>query len=105
MTLRTRMLLAFGVVVLIPLALLAFGLRQKMTERLSEQYQPRVDTVVKVIGEDMDRESAAISKQLASLKSALLNDNVFRLAAVAGAESERTYLLDYAGTAMGLTGL
>ena len=34
-----------------------------------------------------------------------MNDNRFRLAAVAGVESEREYLLDYAGTAMRLTGL
>ncbi len=42
---------------------------------------------------------------MASLERALLNDNRFRLAAVAGVESEREYLLDYAGTAMRLTGL
>ena len=46
MSLRTRMLLAFGVMVLIPLALLAIGLRQEMTRRLSEEYQVRVDRVV-----------------------------------------------------------
>jgi len=105
LSLRTRILLAFAVVVLIPIALLAFGLRQEMTSRLSEEYQVRVDTVVEVIREDLDRESAGISERLASLKSALLNDNRFRLAAVAGVESERDYLLDYAGTAMRLTGL
>ena len=90
---------------LIPIALLAFGLRQEMTRRLSEEYQLRVDTVVEVIREDLDRESAGIAERLASLKNALLNDNRFRLAAVAGVESERDYLLDYAGTAMRLTGL
>src|SRR4029079_3910738 len=37
--------------------------------------------------------------------SAMPNDNRFLLATVAGAESEREYLLDYAGTAMRLTGL
>ena len=47
MSLRTRILLAFAVVVLIPIALLAFGLRQEMTSRLSEEYQVRVDTVVR----------------------------------------------------------
>jgi signal transduction histidine kinase len=99
------MLLAFGVMVLIPLALLAFGLRQEMTKRLSEEYQVRVDRVVEVIREDLHRESAGISQRIASLKSALLNDNRFRLAAVAGVESERNYLLDYAGEAMRLTGL
>jgi len=105
MSLRTRMLLAFGVVVLIPLALLAFGLRQEMNDRLSKEYQVRVDTVVQVIREDLQRESAGVSERLASLKNALLNDNSFRLAAVAGVESERHYLLDYAGSAMRLTGL
>jgi signal transduction histidine kinase len=105
MSLRTRLLLAFGAVVLIPIALLAFGLRQEMTRRLSQEYQLRVDRVVEVIREDLARESAGIAERLASLEHALLNDNRFRLAAVAGVESEREYLLDYAGTAMRLTGL
>jgi signal transduction histidine kinase len=105
MSLRTRLLLAFAAVVLIPIALLAFGLRQEMTRRLAEEYQVRVDRVVEVIGEDLARESASISDRLASLESAILNDNRFRLAAVGGGESERDYLLDYAGTAMRLTGL
>ena len=39
MSLRTRLLLAFAAVVLIPIALLAFGLRQEMNRRLSEEYQ------------------------------------------------------------------
>jgi two-component system, NtrC family, nitrogen regulation sensor histidine kinase NtrY len=105
MSLRTRLLIAFAIVVLIPIALLAFGLRQEMTRRLSDEYQLRVDTVVSIIREDLTRESAGISDRLASLESALLSDNRFRLAAVAGVESEREYLLDYAGTAMRLTGL
>src|SRR5262245_36620730 len=105
MNLRTRMLLAFGVAVPIPLALFAFGLRHEMNDRLSKEYQGRVDAVVKVIGEDLEHESAGISERLASLKNALLNDNRFRLAAVAGVESERRYLIDYAGSAMRLTGL
>jgi signal transduction histidine kinase len=105
MSLRTRLLLAFAAVVLIPIGLLAFGLRQEMTRRLSQEYQLRVDRVVQVIREDLARESAGIADRLASLETALQNDNRFRLAAVAGVESEREYLLDYAGTAMRLTGL
>jgi signal transduction histidine kinase len=105
MSLRTRLLVAFAVVVLIPMALLAFGLRQEMTRRLTNEYQLRVDTVVDDIQKDLNRESAGIGDRLASLESALVNDNRFRLAAVAGVESEREYLLDYAGTAMRLTGL
>ncbi len=105
MTLRSRLLVAFAAVVLIPIALLAFGLRQEMSRRLANEYQLRVDTVVDVIREDLNRESGAITDRLASLETALLNDNRFRSAAVAGIESEREYLLDYASTAMRLTGL
>ena len=105
MSLRTRLLVAFAAVVLSALALLVFGLRQEMVRRLSHEYQLRVDQVVDVIREDLALESAGIADRLASLESALVNDNRFRLAAVAGNEAERGYLLDYAGTAMRLTGL
>ena len=51
MSLRTRILLAFAAVVLIPIALLALGIRLDITRRLSNEYQVRVDSVVAVIGE------------------------------------------------------
>jgi signal transduction histidine kinase len=105
MSLRTRLILAFGVVVLIPIALLAFGVRREMNRRLSDEYQRRVERVVEVIGEDLARESTAIADRLDSLELALAKDSRFRAAAVAGVEEERDYLLDYAGTAMRLTGL
>ena len=105
MSLRTRLLLAFAAVVLIPIALLAFGLRQEMSQASLGGVPASRRQVVEVIREDLARESAGIAERLASLESALLNDNRFRLAAVAGVESEREYLLDYAGTAMRLTGL
>jgi signal transduction histidine kinase len=105
MSLRTRLLLSFAVVVAIPIGLLAFGLRQDMNRRLTAEYRVRVDEVVEIIREDLARESAGIAERLASLEAALVNDNRFRLAAVAGVESEREYLLDYAATAMRLTGL
>ena len=98
------MLLAFAVVVLIPIALLALGIRQDITRRLSKEYQVRVDSVVEVTGEDLRRESAGIGERLGSLKNALLNDQKFRFA-VAGLETERAYLANYAANAMRLTGL
>jgi signal transduction histidine kinase len=105
MSLRSRLILAFAVVVLIPITLLAYGLRQEMTRRFSQEYQQRVGRAVEIIREDLTRESADVRERLASLESALVNDNRFRLAAVADVESEREYLLDYAATAMRLTGL
>lgn len=98
------MLLAFAAVVFIPITLLAIGIRQDITRRLSNEYQVRVDSVVDVIGEDLRLESKSIGERLASLENALLNDQRFRLA-VAGLETERGYLANYAANAMRLTGL
>jgi signal transduction histidine kinase len=107
MMLRTRMTLAFGVIVLIPLVFLAFGLRREMTRRLTEEYQARVDSVASVIQEDLQHQSSDISRRLASLKMAILDDNQFRAAAMGGADSEKNYLylLGYAESAMHLSGL
>jgi len=105
MSLRTRILLAFVALTLVPIALLAYGLRQEMTDRLTEQYQQRMDAVVEVIREDFLNESAAIGRRLASLDDALAVDQRFRAAAVGGVEADRDYLLDYAEDAMVRAGL
>jgi hypothetical protein len=76
MSLRTRLLIAFAAVVLIPIALLAFGLRQDMTRRLSQEYQHRVQTVVDVIREDLAREcrdcrAARVARERAAERQSL----------------------------------
>jgi len=101
MSLRTRILLAFVALTLVPIGLLAYGLRQEMTRRLTDQYQERVDAVVDVIREDLRDEGAAIDRRLASLERALALNNRFRSAAVGGVEADRAYLLDYAEEARG----
>ena len=63
MSLRTRLLLAFAVVVFVPLALLAFGFRFEVTRRLSEQYERQLDTTWAGVDTDL-RGSAAILQQL-----------------------------------------
>jgi signal transduction histidine kinase len=98
------MLLAFAAVVLIPIALLAVGIRQDITRRLSDEYELRVKSVVEVIREDLGIETAAVGQRLASLKEGLLNDQRFRLA-LAGLDTYQPYLAAYAGNAMRLTGL
>jgi signal transduction histidine kinase len=99
------MLLAFAAVVLIPITLLALGIRQDITRRLTAEYQLRVNSVVEVIREDLALEAAAIAERLASLKNVLLNDTQFRLGAVSGLDSAQQYVASYAGNAMRLTGL
>ena len=84
---------------------LAFLFRDEMTDRLTLQYERRVESLVAVIEEDLAQESEAIATSLAVLRKATANDNRFRRAAVDRAQDERRYLLDYAGNAMQLTGL
>ena len=105
MSFRLRLLIALAAAALIPLAGFAVGLRARVTERLTGEYERRVASVAGAIEAELTRRDAFIRDRLATLTSALANDNRFRLAAVGGAGSERPYLLDYAERAMRLTGL
>ena len=105
MSFRTRLLLTVAAVALGSLAVLAFGLRREVDTRLSADYARRVAATVSAIEVNLGLEGDEIAERLAALGRALQRDNRFRLAGVAGVESERRYLLDYAGTAIALTGL
>jgi signal transduction histidine kinase len=105
MSFRTRLLVAFLAVVLVPMLVFAIGIRREMDARLTAQYQQRVAAMVEVIREDLEQEDVSIHNRLAALTSALADDNRFRAAALGAPGSDRAYLLDYAGHAMRLTGL
>jgi signal transduction histidine kinase len=104
MSLRSRLLVAFLIVVLVPVALLALGLRKSMRDSLSDLYRTRLDAVAAGIGEYLRFESEGIDRRLESLARAIVSDARFR-AAVAGNPIERQYLLEYASGAMELAGL
>jgi signal transduction histidine kinase len=101
---RSRLLVAFGVAVLVPLFIFAAGVRREMDRRLTAEYRARVDAAVEVVRAQLDRESADIAGRLAALAGELPQDNRFRLAIQAD-PSTRRYLLDVAGDAMRLSGL
>jgi signal transduction histidine kinase len=103
MKFRTRLLIAFGVVVMIPLLVFGLGIRREMSKRVTAEYERRVGALVNVISADIARESDRIAARLAALKSSLANDNSFRGVVVRG--EDRAYALDYAGEAMRLAGL
>ena len=105
MTFRSRLLIAFALATIVPLAMLAFGVRRQLTARLIAQHEQRVKGIVQVAGQDIDRESSAIGARLSTLALSLPTDDRFRLAAVRGDANERPYLLDWAGQAMRTTGL
>jgi signal transduction histidine kinase len=103
MTFRTRLLAAFGVVVLVPLLVFGLGVRREMSHRIAAQYEQRVAALVGVIQGSVAREADGISARLAALKAGTLADNRFRTALVRG--EDRAYVLDYTGEAMRLAGL
>lgn len=103
MTFRTRLLAAFGMVVLLPLAIFGLGIRREMARRLTAESQGRVTALVRVIDADLTRAADGIAARLAALEEALAADNRFRAAVVQG--TDRAYVLDYAGDAMRRAGL
>jgi signal transduction histidine kinase len=103
MKFRTRLLVAFGVVVMIPLLVFGLGIRREMAKRVTEEDERRVNALAGVISADLQRESDRVGARLATLKSSLKDDNAFRNVIVRG--GDRTYVLDYAGHAMRMSGL
>jgi signal transduction histidine kinase len=105
MSFRTRLFLGILVAVLLPLGALAYGVRREMDRRLTAEYEQRVVSMAGVIETDLAREGATVGSRLRALISDLSRDNRFRLATLQGEPGARRYLLDYAGNAMGLSGL
>ena len=105
MKLRTQLLVGFLFGSLVPLVGLGLVVRHEMTSRLTAQARARVDELVKVVEDDVARETDEVHAALAQVRDAASSDTRFRRAAVDGVESERRYLLDYAGNAMRLAGL
>ncbi|HEY7893651.1 MAG TPA: HAMP domain-containing sensor histidine kinase [Gemmatimonadaceae bacterium] len=105
MTFRTRLMIAFGVVAIAPLVVIAAGVRREVDRRLTAQDDRRAAALAAVATADLARRSTAIGGRLASLAAALGDDNRFRLAVTQGDASQRGYVLDLAGEDMRLTGL
>lgn len=103
MKFRTRLLIAFGVVVLIPLLVFGLGIRTAMSRRVAAEYQGRVNSLVSVIEADLSREKERLDSRLKAVKSSMVADNRLRSAVLRG--DDRGYILDYAGDAMRLAGL
>lgn len=105
MSFRTRLFLAFSLAVLIPLVVLAFGVRREMERRLTGEYRRRVAGEVESVRADLDRESGDVAARLEALAGELSAENRFRLAVIQRDRGARRYLLDWAGNAMRLSGL
>lgn len=106
MTFRSRLLATFVTLVLVPLGVLAIGVRRETGRRLTAEYDARVAGLVAVIRQDLRRESASLAAGLSRLVADAAQDNRLRAALQErGAGTDRGYLLDYAGRAMRRLGL
>jgi len=103
MSFRTRLLISFGVVVLIPLLVFGLGIRSAMSRRVTGEYERRVSALVDVIRGDIARENDRSATRLAALRGSLVGDSKFRAMVLRGEDS--AYVLDYASDAMRLAGL
>jgi signal transduction histidine kinase len=102
---RARLFLATSFAVLVPLTVLALGVRREMGRRLDQESRRRGGAAVQALGTELARERERVAGRLVALVKDLSADNRFRLAAVQGETASRTYLLDWAGGAMRLSGL
>ncbi|MBA3316628.1 MAG: HAMP domain-containing protein [Gemmatimonadales bacterium] len=105
MSFRGRLFLATSLALLVPLTVLALGVRREMDRRLSGESRRRGEAAVQALGAELARERERVAARLKALAVELSADNRFRLAAVQGQAASRAYLLDWAGGAMRLSGL
>ncbi len=105
MSFRSRLFLAFLLVLLVPLAVLGFGVRREMERRLTAEYRERVRSLAELVQLDLAREGGQLGRRLEALRDELADDNRFRTAALQEDPGARGWLLDWAGEAQRLTGL
>ncbi len=105
MTFRTRLLIAFLAATLVPIVALGLFVRREMTQRLTTQYERRVEALVGIVEVDLARTRVSVHEALAEIGEEIIADNRFRRAAMTEAQEERRYLLDYAAATMPVAGL
>ena len=104
MSFRGRLFLASTLAVLVPLAVLALGVRREMDRRLGDESRRRGAAAIERLGADIALERERVAARLQALGRGLTADNRFRLGLL-GESASRGYVLDWAGEAMRLSGL
>ena len=104
MRFRGRLFVASTLAVLVPLAVLALGVRREMDRRLGDEARRRGAASVERLGAELAQERERLAARLGALAGDLAADNRFRLGLL-GQSASRGYVLDWAGEAMRLSGL
>ena len=104
MTLRTRMIVTHVLLTLLPLLVLGLGLRHYMSQRLAEQYDRRVESLLSAIDERLLTQQDELAARLTALRDAASVDQSFLLA-VSGLRDRAGYLDEFVEDGRGLAGL
>jgi signal transduction histidine kinase len=102
-TFRRRILNSSIILVWIPLIVLALATKLEMNRRLTNEYHRRVGTLASVAAGDLESLRQSLRDRLGAFRATIENDNRFRLAMEKG--EDKSFVLDYAGHAMGLLGV
>ena len=105
MSFRARVLLAMLPLTMLPIALFAWQIRDRLDRRLAEQSESSIDAAAAAVRAELDDVAAGIGATLDALRDELVVENTFRLAVVEGRPAERRDLLDLAPRAMTQAGL
>ncbi len=104
MSLRTRMIVTHTLLTLLPLLALGLGLRHVMSQRLAEQYDHRVESLLSAIDERLLTHQDELAARLTALRDAAALDQAFVLS-VAGMDERSTYLDEFVEHGRDLSGL
>ena len=105
MTFRARLLTGFLAAAVLPLAVLAVGVRREMHTRVTAQDERRAQDLATVVASDFAELHASVGAALSRISGALPDDARFRAELLRGESGDRGYLIDYAGAAMRSAGL
>ena len=100
MTYRTRLTLALLAVAMLPLAILAFGVRREMTARLESDAARRVESATIEANERLRVITEAEIRRVEGAAALLSRDPRLRIALADASSSERRWLTDWATTMM-----
>ena len=100
MSFRTRAFLVLLAAVLVPLAVLAIGVRRELRGLVERERAERVEGAGRTLDAGLEGAGERIGSRLSRIASDLAGDSRFRLATERGDPAARAWLLDQAGQAM-----
>lgn len=82
-----------------------FVLRQETRDRLTTEYENRVEDILHIIDIDLSARKQNITRSLTEIGNQIADDNRFRTSLISRNTNDRRYLIDYAGSALALSNL